>query len=365
MNDLHLFPIGEYAWMLGIFLAIVAVILVIDLGVFHRKAHAVTVREAAAWTTVWVLFALGVGVGLYFYSLWWFPQDPRLMAIEGFDPAKAARQVGLEFLAGYVVEESLSVDNIFVFVVIFSYFRIPPKFQHRILFYGIVGALLFRAIFISLGTLLMAYHWVVFVFGAFLILTGVKLLLASEHGFEPEHNPVLKLVRRLFPIAPVMDNRFFLRINGVLHATPLFVTLVLIEFTDIIFAVDSVPAIFALTKEPLIVFTSNICAILGLRSMYFLFAGAVDKFHLLRYGLALVLMFVGLKMVWLNDAFDGKFPISWSLGIIVLLIGGSLVASLLFPQKAAEHPLTVPPAAPEAEAMGASHNSADETSGAH
>ncbi len=228
------------------------------------------------------------------------------------------------------------MDNIFVFVVVFSYFAIPAKYQHRVLFYGILGALVFRVIFISLGAVLMQFHWVIWIFGIFLILTGIKILFAPEKPIEPEKNPVIRLLRKLVPVTPKLEGqKFFLRKEGVLHATPLFVCLVFVELTDIVFAIDSVPAIFALTKEPLIVFTSNVFAILGLRAMFFMLAGVMHKFRFLKYGLGLVLVFVGLKMVWLNDAFGGKFPISWSLGIIGALIGASVVLSLLLTPKEA------------------------------
>ena len=329
----ELFPFADYWWFYLGFTAFVFLLLALDLGVFHRQAHEVSFREAATWSFVWVTLALAFNFLLYQYALWTFPQDPRLTAIPGFDPSDAAWRVSLEFLTGYIVEKSLSVDNIFVFVMVFGYFAIPAKYQHRVLFYGIVGALLFRAIFIALGSALMQYHWIVFVFGAFLIFTGIKMMLAPEKGVEPEKNLLIRLFRRVVPVTNELHGQhFFVRLLGKLHATPLFVALLFLEATDIIFAVDSVPAIFALTNEPLIVFTSNIFAILGLRALYFMLAGAIDKFYMLKYGLAVVLIFVGLKMVWLNDLFGGKFPISLSLGIITAVIALSVVASLLFPK---------------------------------
>jgi tellurite resistance protein TerC len=259
------------------------------------------------------------------------------MAIPGFEPHDAAWRVSLEFLAGYVVEKSLSVDNIFVFVIVFSYFGIPAKYQHRILFYGILGALGFRAIFVALGSALMQYHWVVVFFGAFLILTGLKIFFGKERPVRPEKNLLIRLLRRLIPVTHELHgDRFFVRAEGRFYATPLLVALVFLEATDIIFAVDSVPAIFALTNEPLIVFTSNIFAILGLRAIYFMLAGAVDKFHLLKYGLGVVLIFVGVKMVWLDGLFGGKFPIGVSLGIIAVVIAASVALSLAFPKAPAE-----------------------------
>jgi tellurite resistance protein TerC len=322
MNTI-LFPFAEYWWFYLGFTLFVLLMLALDLGVFHRKAHEVSFKEATIWSVVWISLALIFNLGFYYY------------AASKFAP-EIATTISLEFLTGYIVEKSLSVDNIFVFVMVFSYFAIPAKYQHRVLFYGIIGALIFRAIFISAGSWLMQFHWVIYVFGAFLILTGIKMMLVPEKEMNPEKNFLIRLFKRFVPVTHELHGqKFFVRINKVLYATPLFIALLFLELTDIIFAVDSVPAIFALTKEPLIVFTSNIFAILGLRAMYFMLAGAVDKFHLLKYGLSVVLVFVGLKMVWLNDAYGGKFPIVWSLGFIGAAIGLSIVASLLFPKAAA------------------------------
>ena len=222
---------------------------------------------------------------------------------------------------------------IFVFVVVFSYFAIPPKFQHRVLFYGILGALVFRALFIAAGSVLMEYHWVVILFGLFLIFTGIKMMLAPDKQVDPQKNLLIRWFRKFVPVTPELHGpSFFVRLKGKWHATPLLIGLLFLEMTDIVFAVDSVPAIFALTREPLIVFTSNIFAILGLRAMYFMLAGAVGKFHLLKYGLSLVLIFVGLKMVWLNNWYGGKFPIILSLGIISFIIVASILLSFLFPK---------------------------------
>ena len=335
---IELFPFAEYWWFYLAFTGFVLLLLALDLGVFHREAHVVSFREAAAWSAVWVALALTFNFLLYQYALWKFAHDPRLLAMPGFDPGGAAWRVSLEFLAGYLVEKALSVDNIFVFVLVFSYFAIPAKYQHRVLFYGIIGALVFRAIFIALGAALIQYHWVVILFGAFLILTGVKMMFASEKPVEPEKNLLIRLFRRFVPVTHELQGQnFFVRTLGRVHATPLFIALLFLEATDIVFAVDSVPAIFALTREPLIVFTSNIFAILGLRALYFMLAGAIDKFHLLKYGLAVVLIFVGLKMVWLNSLFGGKFPITLSLGIIGGVIAASVTLSLLFP-KAPDEP---------------------------
>jgi tellurite resistance protein TerC len=281
----------------------------------------VSIREATVWSGVWISLALVFNWLLYQY------------AASKFSPGEA-RQVGLDFLTGYLIEKSLSVDNIFIFVVVFGYFGIPAAYQHRVLFYGILGALIFRAIFIAIGAALMQYHVVVVIFGVFLILTGVRMLFAHETKVDPERNLAVRLVRRLLPVTPYLEGpRFFTRQNGVLAATPLLLTLAVVEATDILFAIDSVPAIFAITSEPLIVFTSNIFAILGLRSLYFMLAGAVDKFHLLKYGLGVVLIFVGLKMAWLNNLFGGKFPTSLSLAIIGFVIGASITASLLYPKR--------------------------------
>jgi tellurite resistance protein TerC len=332
--DIVLFPLAEYWWVYGLFLLVVFAMLVLDLGVFHRKAHAVSFREAAAWSVAWVALALAVGAAIWKYAEWRFPQVPRLTSIPGFVPEAAAWQVFLEYLTGYLVEKALSVDNIFIFVVIFGFFHIPAEYQHRILFWGILGALVFRAAFIALGAALLSIHWVLWAFGGFLVLTGVKILFVPEKPIDPEKNVAIRLVKRIFPVTHELRGQsFFVREAGRLVATPLFLTLVFIEFTDVVFAIDSVPAIFAITDEPLIVFTSNIGAILGLRAMFFLLAGAVGKFHLLKFGLGVVLIFVGLKMAWLNEAFGGKFPVSWSLLIISLCIAASVVASLVFPRK--------------------------------
>ena len=336
MDYVTLFPFATYWWFYAGFTLFVLGLLALDLGVFHRHAHTVTVKEAFVWTVVWFSLALTFCAGLYFYAQWKFPLDPRLA---GLNHAALASQTALEFLAGYVIEASLSVDNIFVFVVVLGYFAVPPQYQHRVLFYGILGALFFRAIFISLGAVLMQFHWVIWLFGGFLILTGIKLLFAPEKPIEPEKNPVLRLLRKLMPVTPALHgDKFLVLLNGAWHATPLLVCLAFIEISDIVFAVDSVPAIFAITREPLLVFTSNAFAILGLRSLFFLLAGVMHKFRLLKYGLGIVLVFVGLKMVWLNEAFGGKFPISWSLGIIGAVLGVSVLASLLIPAR------TTPPA---------------------
>jgi tellurite resistance protein TerC len=337
-SDIRLFPFAEYWPFYAGFLLLVFVLLALDLGVFHRKAHAVSIHEAAGWSVVWVTLALAFNVGLYLFMRWRFPRDPRLLAVPGFDPDAAALQTALEFLAGYVVEYSLSVDNIFVFVVVLSYFGVPAAYQHRVLFFGILGALVFRAIFIALGAALLQFEWVVWLFGAFLVVTGARMMFGGEEGpIEPHERFIIRKFRQYVPVTGGFHGQsFFVREGGRLHATPLVVALLFLEMTDIVFAVDSVPAIFGLTKEPFVVFTSNIFAILGLRNLYFLLAGAVDKFHYLKYGLGIVLVFVGLKMTVLNRLWDGHFPITWSLAIIVATIAGSIAASLVFPRKSQE-----------------------------
>lgn len=286
--------------------------LALDLGVFHRKAHAVSLKEALVWCCVWVSLALTFNAGIYIWS----------------GPEKA-----LEFLTGYLIEYSLSVDNVFVFVIIFSYFAVPAAYQHRVLFWGILGALVMRAIFIVLGAaLLTAFHWMIYVFGGFLIITGIKLLLTGDHKLEPEKNPVVRLVRRVMRVTHEYHGQhFFLRINGHFWVTPLFLVLVVIESTDVIFAMDSIPAIFGITLDPFIVYTSNVFAILGLRALYFLLAGIMDMFRYLKVGLSLVLCFVGAKMM-IVDFY--KIPIGLSLGVVAGILGVSIVVSLLGPPKA-------------------------------
>lgn len=330
MEGVYLFPLSDYwGFYLG-FIVFVLGMLAIDLGVFHRDAHEVSFKESLTWSIIWISLALIFNYLFFLYAGWKFEGDARLLAVPGFDPQAAAKQVGLEFLTGFIVEKTLAVDNIFVFVVVFSFFAVPLKYQHRVLFFGILGALIFRIIFIAMGSILLQYHWIVIFFGVFLILTGFKIIFAPEKPMDPEKNPVIKLFRKFFPVTPTIEGqKFFIRKEGVLYATPLMIALLFIEVSDIIFAVDSVPAIFAITKEPLIVFTSNVFAILGLRALFFMLAGVVNKFKYLKYGLGVVLIFVGLKMAWLNNAFGGKFPISWSLIIILSVIIISILYSLL------------------------------------
>ena len=321
---MSLFPIADYWWFYAVFLLFVFGMLALDLGIFNRKSHVVSFKEAAVWSFIWVALALAFNFLFYQYSL-------------GKFGAETARDVALQFLTGYVIEYSLSIDNIFVFVLVFSYFAIPAKYKHRVLFYGILGALVFRAIFIALGSALMQFQWIIYIFGGFLIITGIKMMFSGDEKIEPDKNLLIRIFKKFMPVtSEIQGKSFFVRLSGVTYATPLFIALLFLEATDIIFAVDSVPAIFSITREPLIVFTSNIFAILGLRSMYFMLAGAVDKFYLLKYGLSFVLIFVGLKMVWLNRLYDGHFPILWSLGIILGTILTSVILSLIFPKRGSD-----------------------------
>lgn len=295
----------------------VLAVLAIDLGIFNKRAHAATVKEAASWSAVWIALSLGfAGLILQLYG----------------------KQAALEFVTGYVIEYSLSVDNIFVIVLIFSYFRIPEKYQHRVLFWGIIGALVMRGGMIGAGALLIQrFQWIIYVFGAFLIFTGIRMATHDESDIEPEANPILRLVRRVLPIThDYRGQEFFVReppVRGAapaIMATPLFVVLVLVETTDLIFAVDSIPAIFAVTRDPFLVYTSNVCAILGLRSLYFLLAGVINKFHLLKLGIAAVLTFVGVKML-LSGYYE--IPIHLSLLVVVGVLAVSVAASMIFPRE--------------------------------
>jgi tellurite resistance protein TerC len=291
----------------GAFIAFVLVLLALDLGVFHRKAHEVKFKEAAGWSVFWVALALAFNAWVAF----------------AFGP-----QRGMEFLTGYLIEKALSVDNVFVFLVVFSSFSVPASYQHRVLFWGVLGALVMRAIFIFAGAAaLEAFHWVIYVFGGILLLTGVKLLFSGDKEQHPEHNPLFRLFQKLVPTTSrYHGQRFWVREGTRVVATPLLTVLVLIEITDLVFAVDSIPAIFAVTRDPFIVFTSNIFAILGLRALYFCLAGFVHRLRYLKVGLALVLIFVAIKML-VSEFY--KLPITLSLGVIATLLGGAVVASLL------------------------------------
>ncbi len=302
----------EKHWLWIGFNVFVLLMLALDLGVFHRKARVVTFKESIAWTVVWISLAMlfNLGVGHYLGD-----------------------EKGLEFFTGYVIEKSLSVDNVFVFALLFAHFRVPLEYQHKVLFWGILGALAMRAAMIGLGAKLIAeFAWVIYVFGAFLILTGVKMLVKREEEYHPERSLAMKLCKRYLRVAPEFrGSKFFVRERGVLMATPLFVVLVLVEFTDLIFAVDSIPAIFSVTQDTFIVYTSNIFAILGLRSLYFALAGVMDKFHYLKIGLGVVLSFVGVKMLLAHSPW--KIDTHFSLGVIVAVLALSIVASLVWPPK--------------------------------
>lgn len=328
-----LFPLSDYWWLYVGFTVFVLAVLALDLGVFHKEAHEVSFKEASFWTAFWIGLALVFNYLFYRFSLYQFSTAEPYISMVGFDPELQAKTSALEFLTGFIIEKSLAIDNIFIFAVVFAYFGTPKIYQHRVLFWGILGALFFRAVFIAAGSVLMQYHWIVVFFGALLILTGAKLLFAGTKPQSLENNFVVKILRKVFRVHPLIEGeKFFVKKEGLVYVTPLFLALVFLELTDILFAVDSVPAIFALTKEPLIVFTSNIFAILGLRSMYFMLAGVMDRFAYIKYGLAFVLVFVGLKMVWLNEAYGGKFPIVWSLSIIAGFIGASIIASVVIDQ---------------------------------
>ena len=306
-------------WWVG-FNALVLALLALDLGVFNRKAHAVSVKEALGWSAVWLSLAIAFGIGV---------------------GAVMGRQSALEFFAGYLVEEALSVDNLFVFILIFSYFKIAPTLQHRVLFWGILGALVMRGAMIGAGAILIdRFHAIIYVFGAFLVFTGIRMAFSGDSDIEPEANPVIRVVRRFVPITTKFHGeRFFvresLRPGGPVRllATPLFVVLALVETTDVVFALDSIPAVFGVTRNPFLVYTSNVFAILGLRSLYFVLAGVMGKFHLLKYGLSVVLTFVGAKMltesVW-------PIPIGVALGVVGGVLLASALLSLVIKPKSAE-----------------------------
>lgn len=301
-------------WLWVGFHALVFLLLALDLGVFHREAHAVSLKEASIWSAVWVSLALLFNLGIY---LW------------------AGREPALEFLTGYLIEKSLSIDNIFVFVLIFSYFGVPAAYQHRVLFWGVLGALAMRAALILAGAALMhRFHWIIYIFGGFLVYTGIRMAFSKHAAMDPAKNPAVRLLRRLMPVSEGYEGpRFFARQNGKRLATPLLMVLVLVEFSDLVFAVDSIPAIFAVTTNSFLVYTSNVFAILGLRSLYFLLAGVVGKFRFLKLGLAVVLSFVGAKMLLAGVV---KIPITLSLGVILVVLLGSVVISLLLPGAQAE-----------------------------
>ncbi len=310
------------ALLYALFVAFVVAMLALDLGVFHRKEHVVSPKESLIWTVTWILLAFAFMAFVYY-------------RYETISPGRGAG-ASLEFLTGYLIEKSLSIDNVFVFLLLFSYFNVPSLYQHRVLFWGIIGALILRAAFIAIGALLIAkFHGIIYLFGGFLIFTGIKMAWAKDKQIHPETNPVLRLFRKFVPVTKDFQGKhFFVREAGRWAATPLFAVLILVETSDVIFAVDSIPAIFAVTSDPFIVFTANVFAILGLRSLYFAIAGLMRLFHHLHYGLSVILVFVGTKMV-LTDIF--KIPILVSLGIIALLIILSVVASLIWPRRADLH----------------------------
>ncbi|MGH7662961.1 MAG: TerC family protein [Gemmatimonadaceae bacterium] len=318
-------------WLWVAFNVFVLGMLAVDLGVFNRKAHVVSLKEASRWTVVVVALAALFNLGIFLFR---------------------GSEAGLEFLTGYLIELALSVDNIFVFILIFSYFRVPPRYQHRVLFWGIFGALIMRGAMIWAGALLIQrFDWVIYVFGAFLVFTGIRMATQDETRIEPESNPVLKLVRRMVPVSPAYDGQKFFTMsdrNGVARrmATPLFVVLILVETTDLIFAVDSIPAIFAVTTDTFLVYTSNVFAILGLRSMYFLLAGIIHRFHFLKLGLSAVLVLVGVKM--LVTYIEVHIPIALSLAVIAGVLLASVVASLAFPLRAKEE-VSSPPVPPDGD----------------
>ena len=294
-----------------VFNVFVLVILALDLGVFHRKAHVIKIKEALIWSAAWITLALLFNLGVYFWR---------------------GPETALEFLTGYLIEKSLSVDNIFVFLLIFSYFGVPLLYQHKVLFWGILGALIMRAAFIAAGiTLIEKFHWVIYIFGAFLILIGMKMALQKERKVRPDRNPVLRLFRRWVPVTEdYAEGRFVVKRTGSYLATPLFIALIVVETTDIIFAIDSIPAILAITLDPFIVYTSNVFAILGLRALYFALAGIMELFHHLHYGLSAVLVFVGMKML-LADIY--KIPIAIALTMVAGILLISVVASILDKKK--------------------------------
>ena len=299
-------------WFWVIFNVFVLAMLALDLGVFHRTDHAVGMKEASIWTVVWISLALIFNAGIYFFA--------------GPEPA-------LQFLTGYLIEKSLSVDNIFVFVMLFSYFNVPVVYQHRVLFWGILGALLMRGALIGVGAFLISqFHWVIYIFGAFLVFTGIRMGVQKEETVEVESNSVVKLLRRFMPVTQqYRGHSIFVRESGRLLATPLFVVLLIVETTYLIFALDSIPAIFAVTTDPFLVYTSNVFAILGLRSLYFLLADVVTKFRFLKIGLSVILVFVGVKML-IVDIYH--IPIVLSLGVIASVLVISIIASWIFPEAA-------------------------------
>lgn len=294
------------------FIVVIVVLLALDLGVYHKRAHVVRFKEALAWTGLWVALAA------LFASL--------LLV-------KRNREEALEFVTGYLIEFALSMDNVFVIALIFAYFRVPPQFQHRVLFWGILGALVMRGLMIGLGTAIIARaHWVLYLFGLFLVISGVKMVLGKEEGVHPERNPVLRLAQKLFPItSDFHGQQFLVRLDGRRAVTPLVLVLLMVETTDLVFALDSIPAIFAVTEKPFIIFTSNVFAILGLRSLYFVLAGAIGYFRFLKCGLSVVLIFIGLKMLLAKqwDQITGEDSTEWSLAVVGGILAFSMALSVI------------------------------------
>lgn len=312
----------EHSTLMWIFFnAFVLAMLALDLGVFHKKAHEVKMKEALTWSAVWIICALIFNALIYYYWDWMAP---------GSEYANS--DAALAFLTGYLIEKSLSVDNVFVFLMIFSYFQVPSLYQHKVLFWGILGALIMRAIFIFAGVaLITTFHWMIYIFGALLIFTGVNMALQKDKKLEPEKNPVIRLFKKFFPVTDdYHGDSFFTKLNSRRVATPMFIVLLIIETTDVIFAVDSIPAILAITSNPFIVYTSNVFAILGLRALYFALAGIMGLFHYLNYGLAVILVFVGLKMM-IVDFY--KIPVEISLLVVMGILIISVILSKLFPPK--------------------------------
>ena len=298
------------SWWVG-FNILIFILIAIDLGLLHKKSHVISVKEALIWSAGWILISLTFNVGVYF----WF----------GYDSA-------LQFLTGYLIEKSLSVDNIFVFAILFSYFKVPPEHQHKVLMWGILGALVMRGALIAIGTALITnFHWIIFVLGAFLVYTGIKMALQKEISVNPEKNPVVNLAKKFIPISDDYDgDKFVTTVNGKKTFTPLLVVLLVVEVTDLMFAVDSIPAIFAITTDAFIVYTSNVFAILGLRALYFALSGVLNMFHYLKYGLGMVLSFVGTKML-ISEFYI--IPIPLALGAVAAILAISIVASIVIPAK--------------------------------
>ena len=300
--------VDSFVWLC--FIGFVLLMLALDLGVFHRKSHEVKVKEALIWSAVWISLALTFNYGIYVFM---------------------GKEKAVEFLTGYVIEKSLSIDNLFVFIMLFTYFNVDTKYQHKVLFWGILGALIMRAIFIFAGVAIInKFHWIIYIFGALLIFTGIKMIFHKDENIEPDKNPLVRLFKKFFPVTKeAHGSKFFVKLNNRTFATPLFIVLLMVEFTDLIFAVDSIPAILAITNDTFIVFTSNVFAILGLRSLYFALAGITKYFYYLKYGLSAILVFVGIKMT-IVDLY--KIPIVYSLLTITGILIVSVIISVAFPK---------------------------------